>query len=144
MGSMGSDSIGLPIITIPLGPTITATQFRSGLAFVQRLDLRLESHGLSPTVIRPVDHLLVDRSAPSQKGGYTLGAILPILVIATVLLGAYYPAIDLTAGEKERGSIQTLFTAPITPFEIDLATAGYPRIKGCIWVQLRQARSCRT
>ncbi|MFT5992033.1 MAG: sodium transport system permease protein [Bradymonadia bacterium] len=38
--------------------------------------------------------------------------------MVTVLLGAYYPAIDLTAGEKERGSIQTLFTAPIAESEI--------------------------
>ncbi|MCA9564032.1 MAG: CPBP family intramembrane metalloprotease, partial [Myxococcales bacterium] len=47
-----------------------------------------------------------------------LGAILPMLVIITVMIGAYYPAIDLTAGEKERGTIQSLYTAPISSLEV--------------------------
>ena len=34
------------------------------------------------------------------------------------LLGGFYPAIDLTAGEKERGTMQTLLCAPVSPVEI--------------------------
>jgi sodium transport system permease protein len=36
------------------------------------------------------------------------------------LMGAFYPAIDLSAGEKERGTMQTLLCAPISPREIIL------------------------
>jgi sodium transport system permease protein len=79
---------------------------------------RLEERGLHESIIRPLELKLNDTSAPEERGGYALGAFLPMLVIATVLIGAYYPAIDLTAGEKERGSIQTLFVAPIGSFEI--------------------------
>lgn len=79
---------------------------------------RLAAYQLSTSVVEPVAWERVDRSRSSERGGYALGMILPMLVIATVLLGAYYPAVDLTAGEKERGSIQTLFTAPVSTFEI--------------------------
>ncbi|MBN1945469.1 MAG: CPBP family intramembrane metalloprotease [Bradymonadales bacterium] len=79
---------------------------------------RLEELELSVSLVEPVTVESLDQSAPSQVGGFVLGAILPILVILTVILGAFYPAIDLTAGEKERGSIQTLYVAPISSFEI--------------------------
>ena len=41
------------------------------------------------------------------------GASCPLLLILMTLLGAFYPAIDLTAGEKERGTLETLLTAPV-------------------------------
>jgi sodium transport system permease protein len=44
--------------------------------------------------------------------------ILPTLLMMMVLLGAFYPAVDLTAGEKERGTLQTLITSPARPVEI--------------------------
>lgn len=79
---------------------------------------RLQQQNIDESFISPLIVESIDDSPPAQRGGYALAAILPILVIVTVLLGAFYPAIDLTAGEKERGSIQTLFTAPISTFEI--------------------------
>ena len=79
---------------------------------------RLQQQNIDESFISPLNVESIDDSPPAQRGGYALAAILPILVIVTVLLGAFYPAIDLTAGEKERGSIQTLFTAPISTFEI--------------------------
>ena len=82
------------------------------------LQRRLAEHDLAPAFANPSDHELVNHSDTSTQGGYVLGSLLPIIVIITVLMGAYYPAIDLTAGEKERGSIQTLFTAPISSLEI--------------------------
>ena len=79
---------------------------------------RLELRALPESLITPVEPAIVNHSTEGEQGGYLLGAVLPLLVIVTVLLGAYYPAIDLTAGEKERGSIQTLFTAPIRAVDI--------------------------
>jgi sodium transport system permease protein len=49
----------------------------------------------------------------AQLGGYVLSQILPIMILLMVLLGAFYPAIDVTAGERERGTLETVLVAPI-------------------------------
>ncbi len=76
---------------------------------------RLEARGLSPDFARPL--ALADSSIarPEEVGGYALGRILPLLLVVITLLGAFYPAIDLAAGEKERGTLETLLTAPVHP-----------------------------
>jgi sodium transport system permease protein len=57
--------------------------------------------------------------APQQRRtGQALGMFLPFMLIAMSLLGGLYPAIDMTAGEKERGTMQTLLCAPIGSAEI--------------------------
>lgn len=55
-----------------------------------------------------------------SRGGYFAGRFLPMMVIIMVMLGAFYPAVDLTAGEKERGTMETLLTAPAKATEIIL------------------------
>ncbi len=54
----------------------------------------------------------------ARRSGQILGLFLPFLLVTMSLLGGFYPAIDLTAGEKERGTMQTLLCAPISPIEI--------------------------
>ena len=41
-----------------------------------------------------------------------LSKILPLIVVVMVMLGAFYPAIDITAGERERGTLETTLSAP--------------------------------
>ena len=55
---------------------------------------------------------------PSRMGGMLLGSIIPMLLIITMVLGAMYPAIDLTAGEKERGTLETILTIPVQRIEL--------------------------
>lgn len=76
---------------------------------------RLRDRGLPDDFATPV--VVADSSiaAPEEVGGYTLGRILPLLLVVITLLGAFYPAIDLAAGEKERGTLETLMTAPVPP-----------------------------
>jgi sodium transport system permease protein len=76
---------------------------------------RLDARGLAGSFVRPL--ALSDSSVarPSEVGGYTLGRILPLLLVVITLLGTFYPAIDLAAGEKERGTLETLLTAPVPP-----------------------------
>ncbi len=79
---------------------------------------RLESLGLS---IDLVDPLRIDdkNAASSQKTiGTFLGSLLPFLMILMMAMGAMYTAMDLTAGEKERGTIETLLSAPVSRSEI--------------------------
>ena len=49
--------------------------------------------------------------------GKEIGAILPYLIIIMCFMGAMYPAIDLAAGEKERGTLETLLVSPASRSE---------------------------
>ncbi|MFH1130426.1 MAG: ABC transporter permease subunit/CPBP intramembrane protease [Pseudomonadota bacterium] len=53
-----------------------------------------------------------------ERGAHLLATMLPLLLVLMVLLGAFYPAIDLTAGEKERGTLETLLTVPVPRFSL--------------------------
>ncbi|HRE09004.1 MAG TPA: ABC transporter permease subunit, partial [Opitutaceae bacterium] len=46
--------------------------------------------------------------------------IIPYLVILLCFTGAMYPAMDITAGEKERGTLETLLCSPVGRTEIVL------------------------
>ena len=56
----------------------------------------------------------------SRRAGFGLGQLLPILLIGLSFSGAFYAAVDTTAGEKERGTLQTLLCAPLRSTEIIL------------------------
>lgn len=56
----------------------------------------------------------------AQIGGYLLSKALPLFVVLMVLLGAFYPAIDVTAGERERGTLETVLCSPIRRFDLML------------------------
>lgn len=57
--------------------------------------------------------------APQKRqSGMLLGIMLPYLVITLSVLSGFYASIDVTAGEKERGTMQTLLCAPVEPLEI--------------------------
>ena len=45
-------------------------------------------------------------------GGYLLSKVLPLIIVVMVLVGAFHPAIDITAGERERGTLETTLSAP--------------------------------
>jgi len=49
----------------------------------------------------------------SSDGSFALTAFIPLILILMTITGAVYPAIDLTAGERERGTLETLMAAPV-------------------------------
>lgn len=56
----------------------------------------------------------------TEMGGYFLSKVLPLLLVLMVLLGAFYPAIDVTAGERERGTLETILSSPMRRFDLML------------------------
>ena len=68
--------------------------------------------------LKPVVYSTVDLVKTEEVAGLLLGQILPFILITGVLLGSIYPAIDSMAGEKERGTLETLFTLPISNLEL--------------------------
>jgi sodium transport system permease protein len=59
-----------------------------------------------------------DVAPASRQAGRIVGTMLPFVLLTLCIMGGLYPAIDLTAGEKERGTMQTLMCAPVLPGEI--------------------------
>jgi sodium transport system permease protein len=74
--------------------------------------LRLIARGIDPVAIAPVAIQDVDVSTPATRSVLALGA-LSYLVLLTMLMGGLYLAIDATAGERERGSLEPLLTVPV-------------------------------
>ncbi|HPU96349.1 MAG TPA: ABC transporter permease subunit/CPBP intramembrane protease [Candidatus Hydrogenedentes bacterium] len=79
---------------------------------------RLEERGIDPSEVMPLTVSRVDLAGSAKVAGSILGALLPALLIIITALGAFYPAVDLTAGEKERGTLETLLSTPVTRSEL--------------------------
>lgn len=75
--------------------------------------IRLSARGLNPTVLRPLNIDEIDVSTPSGRAAILLGMMSYFFLFA-LLLGGMYLAIDATAGERERGSLEPLLSLPIT------------------------------
>jgi sodium transport system permease protein len=73
----------------------------------------LERH-LPETLVTPFEVKRTNVASPKQVTGVVLGMILPYLMIVICLAGAIYPSVDLTAGEKERGTLETLLSSPVS------------------------------
>jgi sodium transport system permease protein len=75
--------------------------------------IRLVARGISPTVLRPINVDEVDVSTPSGRSAMLLGMMSYFFIFA-LLMGGMYLAIDTTAGERERGSLEPLLSLPVT------------------------------
>ncbi|KUM55149.1 ABC transporter permease [Rheinheimera sp. EpRS3] len=71
-------------------------------------------------IIKPVDVQKVDTAAKRENIGEKFGAVIAYILVPLCLLGASYPAIDMGAGEKERGTLETLLICPISRVSIVL------------------------
>lgn len=71
-------------------------------------------------IIKPVAINKQDTAAKRENIGEKFGAIIAYILIPLCLLGASYPAIDMGAGEKERGTLETLLICPISRVSIVL------------------------
>jgi sodium transport system permease protein len=74
--------------------------------------------GIPQAVLEPVRIDAVSVASPKKVGGMVLGTIVPLVLVLMTITGAIYPAIDLTAGERERGTLETLIACPVPPVEV--------------------------
>ncbi len=79
---------------------------------------KLNEEGLEEQFLQPLVQKSIDSATESESMGMSLGGSIGMLLITTVLLGAFYPAVDITTGEKERGTLETLLTLPVTNFQM--------------------------
>jgi len=74
--------------------------------------IRLTARGVSPMLMRPLNIDLIDVSTPSGRSAMLLG-MLSYFFIFALLTGGMNLAIDATAGERERGSLEPLLCLPV-------------------------------
>ena len=75
--------------------------------------MRLAARGLSPLAVQPLNIDDVDVSTPSGRSALLLG-MMSYFFIFSLMMGGMYLAIDSTAGERERGSLEPLLSLPVT------------------------------
>jgi sodium transport system permease protein len=81
---------------------------------------RLESRGVPVEVLKPFTIHRQNVAPPAKVTGSLLGGMLPYIIIILCMTGAMYPAIDVTAGEKERGTMETILCCPVGRTELVL------------------------
>ena len=79
--------------------------------------MRLVARGLSPTTASPLLVARRDQATP-QSRAVLMFAMLPYFFVITIFMGGMYLAIDLTAGERERQSLEPLFANPVPRWKI--------------------------
>lgn len=79
--------------------------------------MRLVARGLSPSTAWPVSVARRDQ-ATAQARGVLIFGLLPYFFVITMFMGGMYLAIDLTAGERERQSLEPLFANPVARWKI--------------------------
>ena len=83
-------------------------------AYNQQLaSIRLSARGVNPRVLSPINVDEIDVSTPSGRSAMLLGMMSYFFIFA-LLMGGMYLAIDTTAGERERGSLEPLLSLPVT------------------------------
>ncbi len=74
--------------------------------------LRVMQRGVDPSIATPLQVAQRDAATPEAKRGMILGIMLPYLLIISSFLGGAYLVIDVTAGERERQSLEPLLATP--------------------------------
>ena len=79
---------------------------------------RLNNLNVDENFINPITVLDEDLTTNEEFAGSIIGGILAFLFIVYIMSGSMYPAIDLGAGEKERGTMETLISTNISSVDI--------------------------
>jgi len=81
---------------------------------------RLAAKNLPVSVLTPFEVKKENVAPPEKVSGAAFGGIIGYMVILLCMTGAMYPAMDLTAGEKERGTMETILSSPISRMHLVL------------------------
>jgi sodium transport system permease protein len=81
---------------------------------------RLSARNIASSVLTPFEIKQENVAPPEKVSGATVGGFIGYIVVLLCMTGAMYPAIDLTAGEKERGTMETILSSPIARIDLVL------------------------
>ncbi len=86
----------------------------------EKVQQGLEARGLPSSLVEPFAVESENVAPPEKVGGNAVGGFVPYMIVILCFTGAMYPAMDLTAGEKERGTMETLLCSPVHRINIVL------------------------
>ncbi len=120
VGSENSSQIGVAFDESDIRSEIAASGLEGVLArYAERILLqRLAEREIDPSFVAPLQIESRNVASAERMTGSVLGRIVPLILIVMTITGAIYPAIDLTAGERERGTLETLMVAPVATSEL--------------------------
>lgn len=73
---------------------------------------------LDPPIEIPIETTAKSVASADTGTPFSMGTLIPLILILMTVTGAVYPAIDLTAGERERGTLEALISAPVPRHEL--------------------------
>lgn len=79
---------------------------------------RVKERNINPSLLQPVNLDSKDLATPEQLAGFFAAFTLPILLGSIIAQGGLFVAIDVTAGEKERGTLESLLVTPASDVEV--------------------------
>ena len=79
---------------------------------------RLAAAGLDEAVLNPIEVTTVDASSEAERSSGQLAWLIPFFIAMWTLSGGQVVALDATAGEKERGTLEALLVAPVRRAEV--------------------------
>src|SRR5690606_11552643 len=76
----------------------------------RRFEEAASAIGVEPAALEPFDVRRVDLASGEARGAAQLAEVIPLFLVIMVALGCFVPAIDATAGERERSTWETTMT----------------------------------
>lgn len=75
---------------------------------------RFRNEKINPSILVGVSISPTDVATEQERGGFFLGFIIPLFIVMWSIIGGQYTAIDVSAGEKERKTLESLLMTPIS------------------------------
>ena len=97
---------------------------------IEIAQLRFLARGIDPISVLPISVQEIDVSTPSGRSVLVLN-MMTYLVLLSMLFGGLYLAIDATAGERERGSLEVLLTSPVPREHLIYGKISRPPVRTC-------------
>lgn len=89
----------------------------------QEVARTLKSRGISPAVLEPFQVTIQDASPKEERSAGLFASFIPYFLVLFILIGGQVVAIDTTAGEKEKGTLEALLATPAPLLQVVLGKA---------------------
>jgi len=84
----------------------------------QLLATRFSEESIDQNILSSISINTEDLATEKEQGGFGLGLLLPLFIIMWSVIGGQYTAIDISAGEKERKTLESLLLAPVRRLDV--------------------------
>src|SRR5215475_5655619 len=121
-GEINSPTIRIYADQSQLEATVASGRIETALNQLKeaRIKNELQRAGVPERILTPFTVEKVNTAPPQKMSGMLIGTIIGYMLVTFMFMGAMYPAIDMTAGEKERRTMEMLLSSPADRVEIVL------------------------